>query len=80
MVRKVDGLRGPGVVRRSRRYYGVYQFTDAGPLESADFQHLATEVACKFSVSILSPRFRTMSIMFSAIMTGTPSSQSWVVR
>ena len=45
MVRKVDGLRGPGVVRRSRRYYGVYQFTDAGPLESADFQHLATEVA-----------------------------------
>ena len=48
MVRKVDGLRGPGVVRRSRRYYGVYQFTDAGPLESADFQHLATEVACKF--------------------------------
>ena len=43
----MHGARGPGILRGGRFYDGVHQFTDSGPFQGADFQHLAAEIPGK---------------------------------
>jgi len=58
----------------------VFSFSFSMIFLSRSNSLMAPSSLARCAVSILSPFFFTMSIMFNAMTTGMPSSVSWVVR